>query len=1367
MRKSTRTRPDNKTGAVNPGSLPFPVVGIGGSAGGLEAFQQLLKALPADLGMSYVFIMHLAPEHKSMLTELLGKQTSMPVSEAVNAMRVEADHVYVIPPNTKLFLSSGKLMLTCLKVTDLKRMPVDYFFQSLAKEQGSRAIGVILSGTASDGTLGAEDIKAEGGIIFAQEGKSAKYDGMPQSAVSAGCADFVLSPEKIAAELGHIAKHPYIALAGAVPQEALNIIEAKGFDSIFELLSRAKGVDFTYYKSATIKRRIARRMVLLKLKKLKDYVNLLRENISELNNLYEDLLINVTRFFREPEVFNALKKQVLPAILKSKTKGETLKIWVPGCSGGEEVYSIAICVLEVLGDKTDTPVQIFGSDVSETNIAKARRGVYSKAVEHDVSPERLKRFFTQDEDSYKISRQLRDMCIYSKQNVFNDPSFSNLDLISCRNLLIYFQPVLQKNVFSKFHYALRPGGYLLLGNSESAGSYANLFKALDRKHRIFTKKYTPISPRLKFGSEYHLPGRQQIKGKAGITQNKVIDIDGLVQETVLGEFGRSGVLIDGDMEVVQFRGRTGRYLESASGKPSNNIFKLVREGLSLPLRAAINKAKETKRKVKREEEFVEPGGRSARVDLTVIPVKSRGVKEDLFLVLFDENGDALSKKNTPAEDRKREKQERSAKNDEYINDLQKELKETKEYLQTIIEDHEKANEEVKTASEELMSSNEELQSTNEELETAKEELQSTNEELLTTNEELQNRNKEASLLSNDLINLLSSINMPVIMMDRGLVIRRVTPQAEKVLNVAPSDIGRPIHKIKLGLDIPDLEKTLTAVIDSLQPETFEARSREGSWYSAYIRPYRTAENVIDGVVAVFVDITGQKKLQRLAEEAREYAENIVEAVREPLMVLDTGLKVISANKSYYKTFKVTRKDTIGRSIYELGGKLWDIAEFRKLLDDISVKNEPFDNFELERDLGSEGKKVMLLSGRQIIKWAGQEQMILLALEDITERRHLENEFIKVHKLDSLGILAGGIAHDFNNLLTGIIGNLSLVRQGIDPASQESEILSDVEKAALRAKNLTLQLLTFAKGGEPVKKPTVLPDLLRESAVFATHGSKTRCDFHIAPDLSVVNVDPGQISQVISNMVINSVQAMPDGGYISITAENVNLKAKPSLPLKTGPYVQIIIKDSGSGIPAGHIGKIFDPYFTTKEAGSGLGLSTSYSIIKNHDGYITVKSEPGKATSFDIYLPAFVEAAAPEIAAPGKELKKGRGRILIMDDEEIIRVLAIRALTKLGYAVESFPDSSQTVERYRQTWGTPQAFDAVILDLTIPGGEGGKEVISELKEINPDVRAVVSSGYSSDPIMALYKEYGFSGVLPKPYSIEEFSEVLYGLLKEDK
>lgn len=976
----------------------FPIAGIGASAGGLEACQELLKNLSAKPGMAFVFILHMVPGHKSLLAELFARLTKMPVSEIKSGMPLEANHVYVKPPNTNLSVSDGKLILSNNGKREFKYFPIDYFFRSLAGELRDRSIGVVLSGTATDGTLGAEAIKSAGGIVFAQDRNSAKYSGMPQSVISAGCADFELLPKNIAKELERIAKHPYICLAPVKTDES-SITEEKGMERVFDILRQAKGLDFAHYKNTTMSRRISRRMAMLKLEKLKDYAEFLRENKNERENLFDDLLIKVTSFFRDPQVFHTLKKSVLPQILKDKRKSDVVRIWVTGCSSGEEAYSIAIILAELLENKMNRPsVQIFATDISEISTNKARQGFYGEIIKETVSPERLKKFFVKAGNSYKISKHLREMCIFSNQNVLTDPPFSNIDLISCRNLLIYLRPVLQEAVFRNFHYSLRLGGFLILGNSETVGGYANLFKAWDIKQRIFVKKYLSTVPKFGLGRKYYAPKKAEVKAitDINIKEEQETDILDIVNKTVLKEFASCGVLIDSNMEVVLFRGQTGRFLESAAGKPSNDIFKLAREGLFFPLRSAIYQAKKTRHTAKIDAKNIKCNGRRITVNIAVVPVanlpagrKSKVLKEELFLVLFNEVTGSGAAKNLPKTGRGLSLKGKSAGSNEYIVNLQKELAETRECLKAAIEEHQNSDEEIKAVNEEILSANEELQSTNEELETAKEEMQSLNEELLTANEELQVRNAQVLLLNSDLMNLFSSINIPVIMMGPDFVIRKATHQAEKALNITSSDIGRPISNVKLNVDIPDLEKIALGVIESLHPKTVEVKNNEGCWYSVYIRPYRTVENKIEGVVVVFIDITERKKAEQIVEDAREYAENIIETIGEPLMVLNNDLRVVTVNRAFCQAFRVNPKETQGRFIYDLSNRQWDIPKLRQLLEEVISKNIVFDKYEVKHDFKAIGPKIMLLTARRL---AGK-RMILITIEDITERRKLEDDLV--------------------------------------------------------------------------------------------------------------------------------------------------------------------------------------------------------------------------------------------------------------------------------------------------------------------------------------------------------------------------------------
>ena len=1011
---ASRTSPPKPKSKTNPPTKspekglaegkPLTIVGVGASAGGLEAFTQLLRNLPSNTGMAFVLVQHLDPKHESMLTQLLSQRTKMPVSEAKDGMAVEPDHVYIIPPNRDMTISSRVLGLALRTEVRGHHMPIDQFFHSLAEDQKSRAIAVILSGTASDGAQGLRAIKAQGGITFAQDEKSAKYGGMPHSAVEAGAVDLILPPEGIARELVRISRHPYAqayplaelpAKAGMLPGgiRTGDTFEKNGDDlaKIFSLLQSSAGVDFTYYKRATVKRRILRRMALLRLEDRKDYVKYLRDNPSEVEALYHDVLINVTGFFRDPETFEALGEKVFPEITRNRGPQAPIRIWVPGCSTGEEAYSVAISLVEFLGKKAaKIPVQIFATDLSDRAINNARTGRYPESIARDFSPERLERFFVKADGSYQVSKSIREVCVFAKHDVTRDPPFSNLDLISCRNVMIYMGPVLQKRAMAFFHYALKPTGFLLLGKSEAIGRFPDLFAVADRKYKIYSKKPVPnptsldLAP-MDYGSKKVDIGRGT--GEAGF------DIKKEVERIILSRYTPAGVVVNDRLEILDFHGHTGLYLEHSPGGASLNLLKMAREGIKLPLRTAIHEAKKQGGSVRTEGLQVNFNGHLKELTLEVIPVKAPHPGEGYFLILFEDAapsplGDAGAR--IPVGGKVRWRQTGRGEQKAEIVRLEQEIQATKKHLQSIIEEYEATNEELKAANEEVLSGNEELQSINEELETAKEELQSTNEELTTLNDELQSRNLTLDQLNFDMINLLTSVNLPVIMLGSDLRIRRFTPLAEKVLNLSATDIGRSILHLRLGIHVPDLETSILEVINTGIVKEGEVQDPEGVWYSMQIRPYRTTENRIDGAVLTWINIDALKQSLEQIKESRDYAEAIVETVREPLIILDKNLHVKTANHSFYQTFQTSPGETEGRLIYELGNHQWDIPDLRRLLDDILPRDTSFEDFEIEHEFPAIGVKTMRLNARRIAQNRDGMQMILLAIEDVTERRRAES-----------------------------------------------------------------------------------------------------------------------------------------------------------------------------------------------------------------------------------------------------------------------------------------------------------------------------------------------------------------------------------------
>lgn len=801
---------------------------------------ELLRHLPPTTGMAFVIVQHLDPHHASRLPTLLGKVTAMPVVELAEPTTPRPNTVYVQPPNKCVIVKEGALKL--IRRTQQLNLAIDHFFESLAEERGSRAIGVILSGSGTDGTHGLRAIKAAGGLTFAQNEASAKFDAMPRSAIRAGFVDAALPPREIAQEIRRVADHPYIRrpMPDGESAEAKEEIypEMDDLGRIFSSLRKQMGVDFSSYKHATLLRRIQRRMALHRMEKLSQYAKFLRDNKQEIEALFDDLLINVTHFFRDERMFRELKKRFLPALLKSKGKDrqKTLRVWVPGCATGEEVYSIAICILETLSERgSKVRIQIFGTDLSESTIEHARAGIYSSAIDKDVSPLRLRRFFIKRDSTYQINRKVRDLCTFARQNITADPPFSRLDLISCRNVLIYLSPQLHKLCIPQFHYALNPGGYLILGPAESVGFYDKLFEPVDKKNRIYAKRNVP-TPRIidlvsYRGYEFPETGVRPTSSDRPSFNAQLLQI---TDRIMLSAYAPAAVVIDDALHIEQFRGRTDDYLEQIPGPATRNLLQLVRPSMVADLRAVVDRAIKTGKPARKERALVKFDGKTREVNIEVVPFKLAASDKSWLLVIFDET----TKEMRPG--RLLEVLGKTA--------TQREMSAVRRELSAS-----------QSAGEELLSRNEELQLINEELETAKEELQSTNEELTTLNDELSNRNLEMMQLTGDLDNLLTSVQIPIVMVDRALMVRRATPAARNAFNILPTDIGRRITELRPNIDIPDLENTLRDVTETLNMRERKVRDLEGRKYALRVRPYRTTDNRIDGAVITLIELEGKKE----------------------------------------------------------------------------------------------------------------------------------------------------------------------------------------------------------------------------------------------------------------------------------------------------------------------------------------------------------------------------------------------------------------------------------------------------------------------------------------------------------------------------
>jgi two-component system CheB/CheR fusion protein len=889
-------------------STAFPIVGVGASAGGLEAFTHLLSHLPADSGMAFVLIQHLDPSHKSFLSEALGKATRMRVSQVLHDELVEPDHIYVIPPDADVSIQAGRLMLLARTDESVKpHLPIDSFFAALAAERGSHAIGVVLSGTASDGTEGLKAIKAEGGITLVQDPKTAKFQGMPQSAVDAVVVDYALPLPALAEELIRLSRHPYIvAPAPAVQewppggeQEEPTGTESPGPETaidettlkIMAVVKNQTGVDFSEYKSPTFDRRLARRMALRRIDGQQNYLGLLKTDPDEVNALCEDALIHVSSFFRDPEVFEALRLRVFPEILKHKAEGAPIRIWVAGCSTGEEVYSIALTLLDLLGDSSQPhPIQLFGSDVSEAAIRVARAGRYADGAMRGVSDDQRRRYFTKVDSGLRINKTVRDLCVFVRHDLARDPPFSKIDLLSCRNVLIYFDQELQRRIVPTFHYGLNQPGFLLLGLSEHIAGFGQLFFPFDKSAKIFSRSLSASNLRFAPRADLH----------AAQTRVKTTETDGLrrggevgkhLDNLLLARYAPPGVLINERMEILQFRGQTGAFLQSAPGEPQTNVVKMARGGLLAKLRSTLARAKADRAPVRTAGVEIDQDGVTRKCDLVVLPFAGLpDVKERLFVVLFEDaaaSPGGKSKRRAAAGTRGKPL---SAKDARRIPMLEHELSATTEYLHSLMKEHSRTNDDLGSVNEELISGNEELQSLNEELETAKEELQSTNEELTTVNDELHTRNQEVGQINTDLVNLLETVDIPIVILDKERHIRRYTPKARKVMNLLPTDVGRLFSDIKPNIDVPDMDHQIGDALSTCEARESDVQDRAGRWYRLQIRPFKRADGEVDGVIVSLFDIDSLKHHLSEAHEAKEEAERADRAKDEFLAVLSHELR---------------------------------------------------------------------------------------------------------------------------------------------------------------------------------------------------------------------------------------------------------------------------------------------------------------------------------------------------------------------------------------------------------------------------------------------------------------------------------------------
>ena len=883
-----------------------PIIGIGASAGGLEAIEGLFSNSRSDSNMAFVIVQHLAPGHKSIMDSLLKKYTEMKVFQVKDGMKIKPDCVYLNPPDKDVGVINRSFYLTEAKELRGARLPIDHFFRSLADDQAEKAICIVLSGTGTDGTLGLKAIKGAGGMAMVQDESQARYDNMPRSAIDTGLVDYVLPVEKMFDELAKYTKHPYIEGRGERALTAGQKFE-NSIRRIFALIRNSTGHDFSHYKQNTIRRRIERRMAVHQISDIVQYVQYLEKNSTEVDALFKDMLITVTNFFRDPDAFTILNKKVIPAILEKKASQSAIRIWVPGCATGEEAYSIAMLLAENASRlKVNLNAQIFATDIDQDAVEFARQGSYPDSIAADVSSARLKRFFIKEDLTYRIKKQIREMVVFATQNLIKDAPFSKLDMICCRNVLIYMDSVLQKKILPLFHYTLNPGGYLFLGTSETIGDLGGSFRVVDAKWKIFQRKNAmkesgiehPIMPL--YDTTGELP-KTEIPKKQG-----VINIRQLAERTILQNYAPPCVLINDKHEILYFHGNTEKFLVPPTGEPTFNLLKMAREEFRYKLSTALHRAVKEKKPIISKGIQIVYNSESVLFDIIVRPSIDDIEKNGLMLVIFKSTGPTAKPKG------KSKKTDKDEEIDARVQALEMELQSTKEYLQTTVEELETSNEELKSTNEELQSTNEELQSTNEELETSREELQSTNEELETVNSELQNKVEQLSQSNDDLNNLLASTDVGTIFLDMELCIKRFTPNIGQVFNLIKTDIGRPISDITSKIEYPDLSKDATETLRTLIPKEVNKRAEDGTWLSIRILPYRTIENVIDGIVITFVDVTEIKKGTQ-----DRYLATVLRDSNDAVIVQDLDGKITAWNRGAERMYGYTESEALKMNISDI------------------------------------------------------------------------------------------------------------------------------------------------------------------------------------------------------------------------------------------------------------------------------------------------------------------------------------------------------------------------------------------------------------------------------------------------------------------
>lgn len=1310
--------------AVRPKRGSFLVAGLGASAGGLEAVKELLAALPADTGMAFVLIQHLDPTRKSMMVELLARDTAMSVFQAADGMSIQPNCLYVIPPQTDLSVHDGLLRLSQPSVRQGAHLPFDFFLNSLADNYGKYAVGVILSGTGSDGSVGLRAVREKGGLVIAQDPGETAYDGMPRSAIATGAVNLVLPAAKIPRALIEHAHHPERGMSDkSVPDDQPDA----WLTTIITLLRSRVAHDLTHYKQATLVRRIRHRMVLAGVREINDYIKTLREDGAELDQLAKDLLIHVTSFFRDPGAYEALAKTVVPELVRQHAPDQPIRIWVAGCSTGEEAYSLAMLFVEELAAaKLSTKLQIFASDVSPEAVTYGRNGVFPESIKRDVSADRLVRFFTHENQGYRVRRELRDCIVFTVQDLLSDPPFSRLDFISCRNLLIYLHAEEQLKVLYLFHRSLRQVGILSLGTAETIGKLTDLFEPIPNTVRVFRRIGGSERQERVIASNIGELARSLWPRVVGSVEPKRPNLGDVAQRLLLETFAPAAVLVNRKYQGLYFVGPTDRYLRVAAGDPSRFLPAMLRDGLTAKFQAAVRQASREHILVTVHGARVKRNGGHVMVSISARPVAHEG--EELLLVSFiDEPANKIARARVAPVETSR------------VEQLDQELESTRQELESTIHELNASNQELTAINEEAVSLNEEFQSTNEELETSKEELQTLNEELTSANSQLQESLEQQRNASTDLKNILDSSQIATLLLTRDLKIRLFTPAAAPLFNLIATDLGRPLADFAIRFTDLDLIADARAVLTDQSPVQREAQGVSGSWYLCGISPYRAQDDQIAGVVINLVDISAVKTSDEKLRFAHAYTNAVIGSIHEPLVVLDRESRIEAASASFYALLGGRPDDSFGRPLVRRHAHQLDTPALRALLDRSVSANERAESCEITMDLPALGQRTLVATAQMIRGASAADERMLVSFSDVTELRHAEQDVATKQAAELANLAKSSFLAAASHDLRQPLQILSLLHGALRQRIKDQESLRVLSKAdrTLEVMSGTLNtLLDINQLEAGVIRPELVAVSINEilnvfKAEFAELAARKGLRWRVVPCSLTVHSDRHLLEEMIRNLLSNAVR-YTDAGSILLGCR------------RRGDKLSVEIWDTGIGIADEQLPHIFREYHRAsnrlQQDSLGLGLAIVRQLGELLGHPVTVRSVVGKGSVFSIELPLASQTAG--VTKSSTETDDGTGKrrvgtILLVEDEELVRDSLELLLKRDGHRVTAVANGEAALALVAKRVVRP---DLVICDYNLSGAMNGVRTAARLGEalgspppviiLTGDVRVAISRDIAS-------------------------------------